>query len=119
MLRLATLLLVPTLLLAGCGGSDGADDRSAPRPATSATPTTTPSTSSPSAPSARPQVIGTVADHLEVPWGIACLPDGSALVTERDSGRVLQITGQRVTEVGRVEEAEPNGEAGLLGVAVS
>ena len=70
--------------------------------------------------SARPQVIGTVADHLEVPWGIAFLPDGSALVTERDSGRVLQITGHRITEVGRVDAlARSGGESGLLGVAVS
>jgi glucose/arabinose dehydrogenase len=64
-------------------------------------------------------VIGTIADHLAVPWGVAFLPDGSALVTERDSGKVLQITGRKVTEVGQVSEAQPQGEGGLLGVAVS
>ena len=54
-----------------------------------------------------------------MPWGLAFLPDGSALVTERDSGRVLSIQDGEVNEVGTVPEAAPMGEAGLLGVAVS
>ncbi len=69
--------------------------------------------------SGSPRVVRTVADHLEVPWGLAFLPDGSALVTERDSGRVLAVASGAVREVGRVSEAAPQGEAGLLGVAVS
>ena len=60
-----------------------------------------------------------VADHLAVPWGVAFLPDGTALVTERDTRRVLAIAPSgRVREVGLVEEAAPQGEAGLLGIAV-
>ncbi len=124
MLRPATLLIVPVLLLAGCGGTD--EEKSAPEPKSSPTPSATSSesaSSSPSSeapkPSARPKVIGTIADDLEVPWGIAFLPDGSALVTERDSGKVLQIADRKVTEVGQVDEARPQGEGGLLGVAVS
>ena len=66
-----------------------------------------------------PRVVRTIASGLEVPWGLAFLPDGSALVTERDSGRVLSIRDGEVTEVGTVPEAAPMGEAGLLGVAVS
>jgi len=56
-----------------------------------------------------------------VPWGVAFLPDGRAVVTERDSGRVLVIdpkTGQ-ATPIGSIDLAAPNVEAGLLGVAVS
>jgi glucose/arabinose dehydrogenase len=64
-------------------------------------------------------VIGTVAKGLEVPWGIAFLPDKTALVTERDSGRVYRIGNGKVTRVGEVQEARANGEGGLLGVAVS
>jgi glucose/arabinose dehydrogenase len=64
-------------------------------------------------------VIGTIASGLDVPWGVAFLPDRTALVTERDSGRVLQVSGKSVRTVGQVREARANGEAGLLGVAVS
>ncbi|HEU4422021.1 MAG TPA: PQQ-dependent sugar dehydrogenase, partial [Pilimelia sp.] len=65
--------------------------------------------------------ISTVASGLRAPWGLAFLPDGSALVTERDSARVLRIPqgGGEATEVARIAEAQPSGEGGLLGIAVS
>ncbi len=67
-----------------------------------------------------PRVTGTVASGLETPWGIAFLPGGSALVTERDSGRVLDIAPDgTVREVGRIDDVVAQGESGLLGIAVS
>jgi len=68
-----------------------------------------------------PQVAETIARDLAVPWGLAFLPDGDAVVTERDSGRVLLLKGRnhRVVEVGQAPATEPAGEGGLLGVAVS
>lgn len=67
-----------------------------------------------------PQVVDVLADGLAVPWGIDFLPDGRAVVTERDTRRVLVIDADgTVTEAGTVEAAAPQGEAGLLGVAVS
>jgi aldose sugar dehydrogenase len=62
-----------------------------------------------------------VTGNLSTPWGIAVLSDGSALVAERDSGRVVRVgtTGQ-VTGAGTVAEAKHSagGEDGLLGLAV-
>ena len=72
-----------------------------------------------------PGVVGTVASGLAVPWGIAFLPDGSAIVTERDSRRVLRLlpgdddAEAEVRVIGEIAEAVPSVEAGLLGVAVS
>jgi glucose/arabinose dehydrogenase len=61
-----------------------------------------------------------VADNLEVPWGLAFLPDGSALVGERGTARILSVRpGAEPVEVGRVPGVVATGEGGLLGLAVS
>lgn len=61
-----------------------------------------------------------VATGLEVPWGLDFLPDGDALVTERDTARVLRVAPDGDTqEVGSIEDVQPGGEGGLLGLAVS
>ena len=60
-----------------------------------------------------------VAANLEAPWGLAFLPNGDALVTERDTGRLLRVDGSGdVEEVQRLP-ANGVGEGGLLGVALS
>jgi len=66
-----------------------------------------------------------VATGLDVPWAIAFTPDGDALVSERDAGRILRI-GQdgatsALTGAGAQDLAsanDPQGEAGLLGLAL-
>ena len=128
MKRLIALLVLVWLLVGACASVDPEADKQVagndppseePSTSASASPSTSPSTTPSPSPSGTPKVVGTIASNLAVPWGIAFLPDESALVTERDSGRVLQVTRGRVREVGRVEEARANNEAGLLGVAVS
>ncbi len=59
-------------------------------------------------------------DGLDQPWGLAFLPDGSALVTERDSRRIHHIspTGE-IGEVATISEAVARNEGGLMGIAVS
>jgi glucose/arabinose dehydrogenase len=60
-----------------------------------------------------------VATGLEVPWGVDFLPDGSALVAQRDSAEVAHVAADgTVTGAGRVEGVVPGGEGGLLGLAV-
>lgn len=59
--------------------------------------------------------IEVVAKDLDVPWGIAVLPDGDMFVTERP-GTLQRIgkNGQKYTVAG----VEPTSEGGLLGVAI-
>ncbi|PZG21643.1 glucose sorbosone dehydrogenase [Nonomuraea aridisoli] len=60
-----------------------------------------------------------VATNLSVPWGIAFLPGGDALVTERDTARLLRVSpAGDVRELATIEGVRPDGEGGLMGVAV-
>jgi glucose/arabinose dehydrogenase len=64
----------------------------------------------------------TIATGLNVPWGIAFLPGGDALVSERQTGRILRVSadGRRKRVAMRVPGVDTNsGEGGLLGLAVS
>ena len=97
-------------------GGDAAADGSAPTPSGKVLPAPG-EAASPAARLGRPSVL---VGGLAVPWAIAFLPGGDALVTERDSARLLRVTPQgRAAAVGTVPGADPYGEGGLLGVAVS
>jgi glucose/arabinose dehydrogenase len=63
----------------------------------------------------------TIATGLHVPWGVAFLPGGAALVSERTTGRILGVRpGHRPRVVMRVPGVDTGaGEGGLLGLAVS
>jgi glucose/arabinose dehydrogenase len=100
------LLLALALALTACSAD--------PAPSASQGAAVTPAPSAGGA----PQVLVT---GLEAPWGIDFLPGGDALVTERDRARVLRIpaAGGDPVLVTTVDVAEPAGEGGLLGLAVS
>ena len=62
-----------------------------------------------------------VASGLSVPTGLVVLPDGSAIVGERDTGRLLQVFPDRspARELMTVPEVDTTGDGGLLGLALS
>lgn len=64
----------------------------------------------------------TIVGGLDIPWGIAFLPDGSALISERGSNKILKRPpgGGKLRPVMTLPGVDTNaGEGGLLGLAVS
>jgi glucose/arabinose dehydrogenase len=119
MSRLAALLLaLAALALVACGGDSGGDGSAggdAP----------TPSTTGGGGGAAQSVQLGTpevVATGLQVPWGLAWLPDGDLLVSERTTGRILRVPkgGGKPVVAKELANVDRNiGEGGLLGIAVS
>lgn len=100
----AVTLGLASLSLAGC---------------TSAAPATGPVPATASAEPARVSVVADLGSGLVSPWGVVPLADGSALVSERDTGRIVRVgTDGDLTEATRIAEAAPDGEGGLLGLAI-
>jgi glucose/arabinose dehydrogenase len=76
------------------------------------------STGTAGAPLPAARVTGTVATGIDVPWGVAFLPDRSALVAQRPTGEVLRVAADGSTSAaGRVAGVADQGEGGLLGLA--
>ncbi|MGO3363461.1 MAG: PQQ-dependent sugar dehydrogenase [Corynebacterium sp.] len=65
----------------------------------------------------------TIATNLEAPWSIAFHGE-TPLVSERDSGRILELSGgdpedtREAREITTLDDVSPGGEGGLLGIAV-
>lgn len=114
-LRVAAVTTAFTMVAAtGCavGGGDERTGTPVPR----STPPDRPAQPSPTS-SSKPRAVAT---NLSVPWGLAFLPDGGALVTERDKATIVRVTAQgQVTDAGKVAGVRADGEGGLLGLAIS
>jgi glucose/arabinose dehydrogenase len=126
--RLAALL-VASALLSGCGGGGyhpvgpfepvpegappevGPPTTQAPVPGNPAQPESGDSAGDPNV----------VASGLNVPTGLVVLPDGSAVVGERETGRLLQVYPDRspARELMTVPAVDTTGDGGLLGLALS
>lgn len=61
-----------------------------------------------------------VADGLDHPWGLAFLPDGTMIVSERDPGtlRIVAPNGTVMPPLKGVPEAYTSGQGGMLDVAI-
>ncbi|MGO2112226.1 MAG: PQQ-dependent sugar dehydrogenase, partial [Pseudoclavibacter sp.] len=61
-----------------------------------------------------------LATGLDAPWSMARFASGAALVSERDSGRILEVLADGTTrEVAVVPGVAAGGEGGLLGLAIA
>ena len=143
--RIGVLFVLVVAVLAGCGGQGaseepadpggsgdqtepqesgeqtGLTESGTPAPEDTGTPELEDTSGEATSAEAGPVRVATsvVATGLEAPWGLAFLPSGEALVTERDSSRLLSVDSS-----GNVEELQQlpengTGEGGLLGLALS
>ena len=130
----AGLPVAAALLLSGCtpgnGGSSAVTATAPPAGGGTGSPgqTVSPGQEGSAAAGNRPGVDQpTVAEkidaELQLPWSTVFLPDGTAVISERDSARLRSIapgsgSGPAGT-IGRVPDVVPGGEGGLLGLALS
>lgn len=104
---LALLAVTAAVALAGCTAEDS--------PVPAETPSTTPSAAAGGVePTGEPRA---VASELAAPWDVVRLDDGTVLVSERDTARIVRIADGAPVPVGDVPGVVPGNEGGLLGIA--
>ncbi|WP_395245780.1 PQQ-dependent sugar dehydrogenase [Agromyces sp. MMS24-K17] len=118
----ASLVAVAALLgLAACTAGPVPTPTATPIPEPSPPPSTLTAPPTPVPPPVAVQPSGSprvLATDLVSPWSIAVLPDGGVLVSERDTGRVVEVLADGSTRVaGEVPGVVASGEGGLLGLA--
>ena len=101
---------------------EGAPPEVGPPP--SGAPAPAPAPGQPNNPGSGQQTTGdpnVVATGLSVPTGIAILPDGTAVVGERATGRLLKVFPDHspAREIMTIPGIDPTGDGGLLGLALS
>ncbi|REE02801.1 PQQ-dependent sugar dehydrogenase [Citricoccus nitrophenolicus] len=107
----AAMATMAVLVTAGCRGP-------APSPSGEVR---TPDPPGAAVPASEPGELTELTTGLEAPWGLTFLPDGSALLTERLTARILRVPadGGPAEEVGVVPDVETSSEGGLLGLVAS
>ncbi|TFY98754.1 PQQ-dependent sugar dehydrogenase [Ramlibacter rhizophilus] len=98
------------LAVAACGGGGGGQTAAAPEPAAP------PVAAAPDAAGVQVRELDTTLDR---PWGLAFLPDGRLLVTERGGGlRLLSASGVALQDIAGTPAVDTRGQGGLLGIAL-
>ncbi len=126
--RWAGLPLAAAILLSGCTPGDGGGSTApatAP-PAGGVTLSPGPEGSSPAGTRPgvdQPTVVGKIDAELQVPWSTVFLPDGTAVISERETARLRSIApgsgNGRAGTIGKVPDVDADREGGLLGLALS
>lgn len=118
-----TFVIAVCLVLSACTGGDGQREsgrsEAPPRPPVERT-AGAPGADAPTPTHTDRAVaveISVIAGNLAAPWGLA-FADDRAFVTERDSGRVLEVIDEGTVEIAALQ-VDPAGEGGLLGIAAS
>ncbi len=119
----AVLAVGALLFSAGCSSDDGGSPGSASASASGSAVRGSSSPDGEATPAAKGtvEVVRTVAEGLDSPWGVAVLPEGGLLVASRDEGTITLVdedSGKK-TELGEVPGVSAAGEGGLLGIALS
>lgn len=66
-----------------------------------------------------PYQVKVITDSLDQPWGIATLPDGRFLITEKwGTMRIVSADGGLSDKIGGIPEVVAKGQGGLLGVTL-
>ena len=77
---------------------------------------------------APPSIVAKIDAGLQLPWSTVFLPDGTALISERDTALLKSLPGTdgsgavetgTAATIGRIPDVVPGGEGGLLGLALS
>ena len=110
------------VLLGGCTAESGAGSP-APAETTAGSGTATSSPAPKPSAAGTPTVAATMNAKLQVPWSTVFLPDGTAVISERESARLRTIApgagdGPART-LGTVPDVVAGGEGGLMGLALS
>lgn len=114
-MRAIVVTVLAAAVLTGCTSS--ADRQSPPTPTTTTTASGPTTATGPAASSALPTGDPVdVVTGLQVPWSIVFVGT-HLLISERETGRILEVTGHSTRTVTTVPDVHAVGEGGLLGLA--
>ncbi|WP_306901578.1 PQQ-dependent sugar dehydrogenase [Arthrobacter sp. B1I2] len=113
------------LVLTACTGTSGppapatSTATAGTRPGTAVAPATAPAPASSPVPAPVPVVQERLELQLSIPWAAVFLPDGTAIISERETALLKAVRDGKATSLGKVPGVAPAGEGGLLGLALS